>query len=81
MEGVRVALREEKYVQDVFVKTGLKPRNVLNIVLDLGARVIVCPDCLDRAGFKPRHLIRHSRLYLGGPETEILHCSTVQLAY
>ena len=81
MEGVRVALRENKYRQDVFAKTGLKPRDLLKIVLDLGARVIVCPDCLDRAGFKPRHLIRDRRLYLGGPVTELLHCSTVQLVY
>lgn len=79
MEGVRVALREEKYVQDVFAKTGLKPREVLDTVLQLGGRVIVCPECLDRAGFKPDELIRG--VYLGGPATEILHCSTVQLVY
>ncbi len=81
MEGVRVALREDVYVQDVFAQTGLKPREILETVLDLGARVIVCPDCLDRAGFEPSQLIEDTRLYLGGPATEILHCSTVQLAY
>ncbi len=78
-EGVRVALKENAYAQDVFAKTGLKPRAILKQVLRLGARVIVCPGCLDRAGFEPHELIRG--VYLGGPTTEILHCSTVQLTY
>jgi predicted peroxiredoxin len=79
VEAVRIAVREEKYRHDTYPMTGLTSLQTLQQIIDMGARVIVCPGCLERSGFKPHELI--SGVYLGGPMPQIIRCSTVQLSY
>jgi predicted peroxiredoxin len=79
VEAVRIAVKQSVYKHDVYAQSGKTNNEVRQELISAGARVIVCPNCLDRSGFKPHELIPGA--YLGGPIPEILHCSSVQLSY
>lgn len=79
VEGVRLAVKDSRYRQDTYGLTGITAREVLMKLSDNGGRVIVCPSCLERSGFKRRDLI--NGVYLGGPVPEIFQCSSKQLSY
>lgn len=79
VEGVRLAVKDRRYPQDTYGLTGKTAQEVLKKLSDNGGRVIVCPSCLERSGFRRRDLIRG--VYLGGPVPEILQCSSKQLSY
>lgn len=79
VEGVRIALRESRYRHDTYSFTGLTSLEALMEFIAQGGRVIVCPGCLDRSGFKPEELI--PGVYLGGPTPEIIRCSSAQISY
>lgn len=79
VEGVRLALRNRVLPHDTYGLTGKRPNALLKELIEQGARVIVCPNCLRRSGFQPKQLVRDA--YLGGPVAQILACSTTQLSY
>jgi predicted peroxiredoxin len=79
VEAVHLALRKDKYPQNTYGLTGKTAQQVIKKLSKKGGRVIVCPNCLKRAGFKPRHLI--GKVYLGGPVPQILQCSSKQLSF
>jgi len=79
VEGVRLAVDENVLPHDTYGLTGKKPNEVLSDLISRGATVIVCPNCLKRAGFLPEQLIQGT--YLGGSIPQRLACSTTQLSY
>ena len=79
VEGVRLAVKDDVLPHDTYGLTGKKPNEVLAALIDQQARVIVCPNCLKRSGFKPDQVIQGA--YIGGPVPQILDCSTTQLSY
>lgn len=79
IEAVRLAVKPNRYPQDTYGLTGKKPQEIIKELSKKGARVIVCPNCLKRAGFKDRYLI--GDVYLGGPVPKLLMCSSKQLSY
>lgn len=79
VEGVRLAISNDVLPHDTYGLTGKRPDEVLATLIDQKARVIVCPSCLERSGFKPNQVIQGA--YVGGPAPQILECSTTQLSY
>lgn len=79
VEAVRLAVQNKRYPQDTYGLTGKTAQEVLKSLSEKGGRVIVCPSCLERAGFRDQQLI--SEVYLGGPVPDIFQCSSKQLSY
>lgn len=79
IEAVSLAVKTNRYPQNTYGPTGKTPQQVIKELSKKGARVIVCPNCLKRAGFKDRYLIQD--VYHGGPVPKILQCSSKQMSY
>jgi len=79
VRGVRLAVRNRVLPHDTYGLTGKRPNALLKELIAQGARVIVCPNCLKRSGFRPNQLVPDA--YVGGTVAQILACSTTQLSY
>ncbi|MFA7521581.1 MAG: DsrE family protein [Halothiobacillaceae bacterium] len=56
VRGVYLASKDRK--QDTLGATGRTAQETLKMAMDHGARVLVCPMCLDQAGLTPEDLIK-----------------------
>lgn len=64
VRGVRLAATAGE--QDVFGPSGETPRQMLKTAADKGARIVMCPMCMERAGLEMDDLI--SEAERGGPD-------------
>ena len=64
VRGVHLASTQRQ--QDTFGPTGHTPREMLRMALEDGARVVVCPMCLKKAGMTMDEVIEGAER--GGPE-------------
>ena len=64
VRGVRLAATAGN--QDVFGPSGKTPRQMLETAADEGARIVMCPMCMERAGLEMGDLIGEAER--GGPD-------------
>ena len=81
--GTRIAVKENKLPHDFYALNRMTTQESLQAFLKAGGRGLVCPNCLERAGFKPGNLIKHKNLDMGMPELvrSELDCSNKQLRW
>ena len=81
--GSRIAVKENKLPHDFYALNRMTTLESLQEFLKAGGRGLVCPNCLERAGFKPGNLINHKNLDMGMPELvrSELDCSNKQLSW
>ncbi len=81
--GTRIAVKESKLPHDFYALNRRTTQESLKAFLKAGGRGLVCPNCIVRAGFKSKHLIKHKNLDMGAADlvrTE-LDCSSKQLSW
>jgi len=81
--GTRIAVKEKKLPHDFYALNRKTTLESLRAFLKAGGRGLVCPNCIVRAGFNKKSLIRHKNLGMGKADlvrTE-LDCSAKQLSW
>ena len=81
--GTRIAVKEKKLPHDFYALNRMTNLESLEKFLRAGGRVLVCPNCLERAGFKPQNVIKHKNIEMGGATLvrEELACTNKQMSW